>query len=67
MSNHSLTARGTDLPYLHKSVVRLRMSRILFAAKHLFVGSYLQDMHVMGSRPMKGKEKIYRMINYVIC
>jgi len=34
---------GIDPPFSHKSVVSiLQMSRILFAAKHLFVGSYLQ-------------------------
>ena len=32
---------------------QLRMSRILFAAKHLFAG------HVVGSRPMKRKERIF--------
>ena len=43
MSNCSLLARGTDRPFSHKSVVSiLCMSRILFAAKHLFVGSHLE-------------------------
>ena len=41
------------------------MSRILFAANHLFVASYFVG-HVVGSRPMKRKEKIHRMIIIMI-
>jgi len=44
VSDHSLPARGTDPPFSHKSVVSICMSRILFAAKHLFVRSYWQFM-----------------------
>ena len=41
MSNQSLTARATDLPFSHRSVwFQLHRNRTLFAAKHLFVGSY---------------------------
>ena len=44
MSNHSLTAWGIDPPFSHKSVVSITHEQniINFAAKHLFVGSYLQ-------------------------
>ena len=41
-SNQSLTAWGPVLPFSHKSAFQLHISRILFAAKHLFVGSNLQ-------------------------
>ena len=51
MSNHSLTARGTDLPFSHKSMVSFTHG----------VEHYLQEM-VVGSRPMKRKEKIHRMM-----
>ena len=44
--HHSLTPGGNfdtlNLPFSHKSVVSITLSRILFAAKHLFVGSHLQ-------------------------
>ena len=44
MSNQSLTAWGTDLPFSHKSTwFQVHMSKIVFAA--IFVGSYLLRLH----------------------
>ena len=49
--NHFLKAQESELPFSHRAWFQLRMSRILFAARQLFSG------HVVGSRPMKWKEK----------
>ena len=58
-----------------KAWFRLRVSRILFAAKHswttlrmtrpLFVGSYFAG-HLVGFRPMKRKKNLHRMIIKVV-
>ena len=63
MSNHSLTAWGTDLPFSHKSVVSIVITHeqnIICSktplCRQLFAG------HVVGSWPMKRKEKVCRMI-----
>ena len=42
MSNHSLTTRGPDLPFSHKSVISIAHEQNIICSKHLFVGSYLQ-------------------------
>ena len=61
MSNNSLTARGTDLPFSHKSVVSVTHEQDIICSKtiicvQLFAG------HVVGSQSMKRKERIHRMI-----
>ena len=44
MSNHSLMAQGTTLPFSDKGVVSVthEQTTINFAEKHLFVDGYLQ-------------------------
>ena len=61
MSNHSLTARGTDPPITHKS-----MSRILFAGEHLFVGSYIICRSRGGLSANEKKGKIHRIMIIII-
>ena len=61
MSNHSLTARGTDLPFSHKSVLSTAYEQNIICSKTL-ICRQLYAGHVMGSRPMKRKDKIHRMI-----
>ena len=65
MSNHSLTARGTDPPFSQKSVVSITHEQNIICSKTL-ICSQLFAGHVVGSRPMKRKEKIDRMINGII-
>ena len=55
MSNHSLTAWVTGLPFSHKSVVSVMHEQIIIC-RQLFEG------HVVGSLLMKRKEKIHQMI-----
>ena len=62
MSNHSaLTARGGDSPFSHKSVISIAHEQNIICSKtvicrQLFAG------HLVGSRPMKRKDKIHQMI-----
>ena len=58
MSNQS---RETDLPFSHKSAVSITHEQNIIGSKtrncrELFAG------HVVGSQPMKRKEKMHRMI-----
>ena len=61
MSNNSLTARGTDLPFSHKSVVSVTHEQNIICSKTLICGQLFAG-HVVGSQSMKRKEKIHRMI-----
>ena len=64
MSNHSLTGRGSDPPFSHESVVLIAHEQNICSktliCRQLFAG------HVVGFRPMKTKEKRYRMIIIII-
>ena len=61
MSNHSLTARGTDLPFSHRSMVSITLEQNIICSKTLICRQLFAG-HVVGSWPMKKKEKIHRMI-----
>ena len=65
MSNHSLTARGTDPPFSHKSVVSITHEQNIICSKTLICRQLFAG-HEIGSRPMKRKEKIHRMIRSII-
>ena len=65
MSNHSLTARGTNLPFSHKSVVSITREENIICSKTLICRQLFAG-HVVGSEPMKGKEKIHRMKMIVV-
>ena len=61
MSHHSLTAWGTDMPFSHKSMASTTHELNVTCSKtliwtQLFVG------HAVGSRSLKRKEKINRII-----
>ena len=58
MSNHTLTARGTDLPFSHKSVVSITHEQNIICSKTLICRQLFAG-HVVGSRSMKRKEKIH--------
>ena len=56
MSNQSLTARGTDLPFSHKSMLSITHEQNIICSRtlicrHLFAG------HVVGSWPMKRRKR----------
>ena len=55
-----LKAQKSHLHYYKRACFQLRMSRMLFAAKHLSAG------HVVGSWPLKRKGKIHRKIIIII-
>ena len=55
MSNHSLTARGTELPFSHKSVMSTAHEQNIICSKTPICRQLFAD-HVMGSRPMKTKD-----------
>ena len=61
MSNHSLRARGTDLPFSHKSVVSIMQEQNVICSKTLICRQLFAGQ-VICSRLMKRKEKIHRMI-----
>ena len=61
MSNHSLTTRGTDLPFSHKSVMSTAHEQNIICSKTLICRQLFAG-HVVGSQPMKRKDKIHRMI-----
>ena len=42
MSNNSLSDRGIDLPFSHKSLIAITHEQNIICSRHLFVGSYLQ-------------------------
>ena len=65
MSNHSLTARGTDLPISHKSVMSTTHEQNIICSKTLICRQLFAGQ-VVGSRPIKRKDKIHRMIMNVI-
>ena len=56
MSNHSLPARGNDLPFSHKSKVSITYEQNIICSKTL-ISRQLFAGHVVSSRPMKRKEK----------
>ena len=62
MSNLSLTARATDRPFSHKSVISIAHEQNTICSKTLICRQLFAG-HVVGSRPMKRKDKIHRMIN----
>ena len=66
MSNHSPTARGTDLPFSHKSVISIAHEQNIICSKTLICRQLFAG-HVVGSRPMKRKDKIHLMINTLAC
>jgi len=60
MSNPSLPARGTALPFSHKSIVSITHEQNIICnttliCRQLFAG------HVVSSQSLKKKEKIHRM------
>ena len=61
MSNHSLRARDTDLPFSHKSVVSIMHEQNVICSKTLICRQLFAGQ-VISSRLMKRKEKIHRMI-----
>ena len=63
MSNHSVTARGTDLPFSRKSVMSTAHEQNIICSKTLML---LFAGHEVGSRPMKRKDKIHQMIIIMI-
>ena len=65
MSNHSLTAQGTDLPFSHKSVMSTAHEQNIICSKTLICRQLFAG-HVVGSRPMKRKDKIHRMIKLLV-
>ena len=66
MSNHSLTARGTDLPFSRKSGISIAHEQNIICSKTLICRQLFAG-HVVGSRPMKRKDKIHRMIISLFC
>ena len=63
------------MAFSHKTVVQLRMSKKLFAAKtHLDGTTHEQTIicrqlftgHLVGSRPVKRKEKMHRMMILIL-
>ena len=64
MSNNSLTTRGTDLPFSHKGVVSITHEQNIICNKTLICRQLFAG-HVVGSRPMKRKEKIHGMITII--
>ena len=67
MSNHFLTARGTDLPFSHKSMISIAHEQNIICSKTLICRQLLFAGHVVGSRPMKRKDKIHQMIISILC
>ena len=61
MSNHSLTAQGADLPFSHKSVNSIAHGQNIICSRTLICRQLFAG-HIVGSRPMKRKDKIHRMI-----
>ena len=61
MSNNSLTARGTNLPFSDKSLVSATHEQNIICSKTLICGQLFAG-HLVGSKSMKRKEKIHRMI-----
>ena len=61
MSNHSLPARGTDVPFSHKKVISITHEQNIICSKTLICRQLFAG-HMLSSWPMKRKEKIHRMI-----
>ena len=57
MSNHSLVALGTNLAFSHKSVVSIMHEQNIICSKTLTCRQLFAG-HVVGSLPMKKKEKL---------
>ena len=66
MSNHSLPARGTNGPFSNKSAVSVTHEQNIIGSKTLIWRQLLRG-HVVGSGPMKRKEKIHWMIILIFC
>ena len=58
MSNQSLTARGADLPFSHKSAVSITHEQNIICSKTLICRQLFAG-HVVGSRPMVTKGKMH--------
>ena len=58
-------ARGTDPPFSHKSVVSITHEQNIICSKTLICRQLFAG-HMVGSQPMKRKEKIHLMIIAVI-
>ena len=56
-----MTGRGSDLPFSHEIVVSIAHEQNIICSKTLICRQLFAG-HVVGFRPMKTKEKIYRMI-----
>ena len=56
MSNHSLIAWGSDLPFSHKGVVSITYEQNIVCRKSLICRQLFAG-HVLGFWPMKRKEK----------
>ena len=65
MSNHPLTAQGSDLPFSHQTVVSITHEQNIICSKTLICRQLFAG-HVVGFWPMKRKEKIYHMITTII-
>ena len=65
MLNHSLTAWGTDLLFSHMSVMSTAHEQNIICSKTLICRQLFAG-HVVGSRPMKRKDKIHPIIIIII-
>ena len=65
MSNHSLTARETNPPFSHKSVVSFTHEQNIICSKTLICRQLFAG-HVVGSRPMKRKENHRMIIGFIV-
>ena len=61
LSNHSLTGRGSDLPFSHESVASIAHEHNIICSKTLICRQLFAG-HVVGFWPIKTKGKIHRMI-----
>ena len=62
MSNHSLPAQGTDLPFSNKSIVSITHEQNIICSKTLICRQLLAGQ-VVSSQARKRKEKLHQMIN----
>ena len=68
MSNHSLTARGTNLPFSHKSVISIAHEQNIICSKTLKQNTYLLAVICWSRGGLSANEKegkIHRMINII--
>ena len=65
--NLFLKAQESELPFSHKSVVSIthEQNTCIICSKTLICRQLFAG-HVVGSRPMKRKEKIHRMMIFIV-